>query len=59
MAILLISKTQKIDDWRAVMAPLLPGVAWRAWPDVGVYRTRFLGHKFVAAGLSDIAACHA
>ena len=35
MAILLISKTQKIDDWRAVMAPLLPGVAWRAWPEVG------------------------
>ena len=35
MAILLISKTQRLEEWREVMAPLLPGVEWRAWPEVG------------------------
>ena len=35
MAILLISQFQKVEEWREVMAPLLPGVEWRAWPVIG------------------------
>ncbi len=35
MAILLVSEIQKVEVWREVMAPLLFGVEWRAWPDLG------------------------
>ena len=35
MAVLLVSNYQNVEEWREVMAPLLPGVEWRAWPDVG------------------------
>ena len=35
MAIVLISASQDIEEWRKVMAPLLPGVELRHWPDIG------------------------
>lgn len=35
MTIVLISVSKNIDEWRAVMAPLLPGVELRQWPDIG------------------------
>ena len=35
MAIVLISKSQDIDEWREIMGRLLPGVELRAWPEVG------------------------
>lgn len=35
MAIILISTSQEMDEWRDAMATLLPGVELRCWPDVG------------------------
>ncbi|MFQ5959368.1 MAG: 2-hydroxyacid dehydrogenase [Alphaproteobacteria bacterium] len=35
MAIVLISKSQDVGEWREIIGRLLPGVELRAWPEVG------------------------